>query len=380
MPATRVAVPLLDLKAQYKTLRDQIRPQVDEVFETQYFIGGPQVDGLEKELAAYCGLKHAIGCSSGTDALLLSLWALGVGPGDEVITSPYTFFATVGSIARLGAHCRFVDIDPATYNLDVGRLEAAITHKTKVILPVHLYGQAVDMRPLMAIAHKHKLPVVEDCAQSIGARDADGRMTGAIGTLGCWSFFPSKNLGGAGDGGFIGTNDDALAHKIRVMRNHGMEPKYFHKLLGGNFRLDALQAAVLRVKLRHLDAWHEGRRRNAADYRKLFAAQKLPGGTVTLPSERPGAYHIYNQFILRVAAGKRDALVKHLQSNGIGVEIYYPVPCHLQECFASEGWKAGDFPQSERAAKETLALPIYPELTAEQKACVVETIAEFLRS
>jgi dTDP-4-amino-4,6-dideoxygalactose transaminase len=379
MPATRVAVPLLDLKAQYKTLREQIRPAVDEVFESQYFIGGPQLDGLEKELAAYCGLKHAIGCSSGTDALLLSLWALGVGPGDEVITSPYTFFATVGSIARLGAHCRFVDIDPATYNLDVGRLEAAITKRTKVILPVHLYGQSVDMQPLMAIAKKHGLPVVEDCAQSIGTRDADGRMTGGIGTVGCWSFFPSKNLGGAGDGGFIGTNDDALAHRIRVMRNHGMEPKYFHKLLGGNFRLDALQAAVLRVKLKHLDAWHEGRRRNAADYRKLFAAQKLPGGAVTLPAERTGAYHIYNQFVIRVAAARRDALVKHLQSNGIGVEIYYPVPCHLQECFASEGWKAGDFPQAERAAKETLALPIYPELTGEQKACVVETIAEFLR-
>ncbi len=379
MPATRVAVPLLDLKAQYKTLRDQIRPVVDEVFDSQYFIGGPQLDGLEKELAAYCGLEHAIGCSSGTDALLLSLWALGVGPGDEVITSPYTFFATVGSIARLGAHCRFVDIDPATYNLDVGRLEQAITPKTKVILPVHLYGQSVDMQPLLAIARKHGLPVVEDCAQSIGTRDADGRMTGGLGTVGCWSFFPSKNLGGAGDGGFIGTNDDALAHRIKVMRNHGMEPKYFHKLLGGNFRLDALQAAVLRVKLRHLDAWHEGRRKNAADYRKLFAAQKLPGGAVTLPAERSGAYHIYNQFVIRVAAARRDALVKHLQSNGIGVEIYYPVPCHLQECFASEGWKAGDFPQSERAAKETLALPIYPELTAEQKACVVETIAEFLR-
>jgi dTDP-4-amino-4,6-dideoxygalactose transaminase len=378
MPATRVAVPLLDLKAQYKTLRDQIRPVVDEVFESQYFIGGPQIDGLEKELAAYCGSKHALGVSSGTDAILLALWALGVGPGDEVITSPYTFFATVGSIARLGAHCRFVDIDPATYNLDVAKVKAAIGPKTKAIMPVHLYGQCVDMKALLAVAGS--IPVVEDAAQAIGAKDADGRRAGSMGTVGCFSFFPSKNLGGAGDGGFISTNDDALAHRMKVMRNHGMEPKYFHKLLGGNFRLDALQAAVLRVKLRHLDAWHEGRRKNAADYRKLFAAQKLPAGAVTLPLERPGCYHIYNQFILRVAAAKRDALVKHLQTNGIGCEIYYPVPCHLQECFASEGHKAGDFPQSERAAKETLAVPIYPELSDEQKACVVETIAEFLKT
>jgi len=378
MPATRVAVPLLDLKAQYAPLRKEISAAVNEVFESQYFIGGPQIDGLEKELAAYCGIKHAIGCSSGTDALLLSMWALGVGPGDEVITSPYTFFATVGSVARLGAHCKFVDIDPATYNLDVSKVKAAITSKTKAILPVHLYGQSVDMKPLNEIACAHNLPVVEDAAQAIGTRDVDGRMVGGIGMVGCWSFFPSKNLGGAGDGGFIGTNDDALAHKIKVMRNHGMEPKYFHKLLGGNFRLDALQAAVLRIKLKHLDSWHEGRRKNAADYRKLFAAKHLPAGALTLPFERQGGYHIYNQFILRVSAAKRDALVKHLQTSGIGCEIYYPVPCHLQECFAGEGWKVGDFPQSERAAKETLALPIYPELTAEQKACVVDTVCEFL--
>src|SRR5262245_33862335 len=377
MPATRVAVPLLDLKAQYAPLRKEIRAVVDEVFESQYFIGGPQVDGLEKELAAYTGAKHAIGCTSGTDAILLGLWALGVGPGDEVITSPYTFFATVGSTARLGAHCRFVDIDPATYNLDVAKVEKAITKKTKAIMPVHLYGQCVDMTALNAIAAKHNIPVVEDAAQAIGARDAGGGKAGAMGRLGCFSFFPSKNLGGAGDGGLITTNDDALAHKLKVMRNHGMEPKYYHHLLGGNFRLDALQAAVLRVKLKHLDAWHEGRRKNAADYRKLFASKSL-GRAVTLPTERAGVYHIYNQFVIRVPAAKRDGVVKHLQSNGIGCEIYYPVPCHLQQCFASEGWKAGDFPESEKAAKETLALPIYPELTMEQKAAVVDAVAEFL--
>ena len=376
MPATRVAVPLLDLKAQYAPLRKEIRAVVDEVFESQYFIGGPQVDGLEKELAAYTGAKHAIGCTSGTDAILLGLWALGVGPGDEVITSPYTFFATVGSTARLGAHCRFVDIDPATYNLDVAKVEKAITKKTKAIMPVHLYGQCVDMQALNAIAAKHNIPVVEDAAQAIGSRDAGGGKAGAMGKIGCFSFFPSKNLGGAGDGGLITTNDDALAHKLKVMRNHGMEPKYYHALLGGNFRLDALQAAVLRVKLKHLDAWHEGRRKNAADYRKLFASKNLRG--VTLPTERPGVYHIYNQFVIRVPAAKRDGVVKHLQSNGIGCEIYYPVPCHLQQCFAGEGWKAGDFPESEKAAKETLALPIYPELTMEQKAAVVDAVAEFL--
>ena len=377
MTATRVAVPLLDLKAQYKTLRDEIRPVVDEVFESQYFIGGPQVDGLEQELAAYCGTKHAIGVSSGTDALLLALWALGVGPGDEVVTVPYTFWATVGSVARLGAHCRFVDIEPDTYNLDVKRVKAALTKKTKAILPVHLYGQCVDMAPLQELACEAGLPIVEDAAQAIGARDGE-RRAGSMGQAGCFSFFPSKNLGGAGDGGFVSTDDDALAHRMRVMRNHGMEPKYYHKLHGGNFRLDALQAAVLRVKLRHLDAWHEARRKNAADYRRLFAAAGLAGGTVTLPVEKPGKYHIYNQFVIRVAAAKRDGLLKHLHANGIGAEIYYPVPCHLQECFAGEGWKAGDYPVAEKAAKETLALPIYPELTAEQKACVVDTIREFL--
>jgi dTDP-4-amino-4,6-dideoxygalactose transaminase len=377
MTATRVAVPLLDLKAQYAALRDEIRPVVDEIFESQYFIGGPHVGALEEEVAAYTGARHAVGVTSGTDAILLALWALGVGPGDEVITSPYTFFATVGSIARLGARCRFVDIEPDTYNLDASRLAAAITDRTKAIMPVHLYGQSVDMAAINKIACDHELPVVEDAAQAIGSRDAGGGKAGSMGLAGCFSFFPSKNLGGAGDGGLITTNDDGLAHRLRVMRNHGMEPKYFHKLLGGNFRLDALQAGVLRIKLKHLDAWHEARRKNAADYRRLFAAKGL-GNAVGLPAERRGVYHIYNQFVIRVAAGKRDGLVQHLQQSGIGCEVYYPVPCHLQECFASEGWKAGDFPESERAAQQTLALPIYPELSAEQKAAVVDAVAEYL--
>ncbi len=379
MTATRVAVPLLDLKAQYAALRDELRPVVDEVFESQYFIGGPQVEALEKETAAYVGAKHGIGCTSGTDAILLSLWALGIGPGDEVVTSPYTFFATVGSIARLGARCRFVDIDPATYNLDVQAVAKVLNGKTKAIMPVHLYGQCAEMGPLNELACARGIPVIEDAAQAIGSRDAGGGKAGSLGFAACFSFFPSKNLGGAGDGGLITTNDDAFAHKLRVMRNHGMEPKYFHKLLGGNFRLDALQAAVLRVKLRHLDAWHEGRRKNAADYRRRFEQAGLTK-LVTLPTERAGVYHIYNQFVIRVAADKRDALVKHLHGAGVGCEIYYPVPCHLQECFAGEGHRAGDFPQSERAAKETLALPIYPELSAEQRGAVVDAIAEYLRA
>jgi dTDP-4-amino-4,6-dideoxygalactose transaminase len=379
MPATRVAVPLLDLKAQYAALRDEIKPVVEEIFESQWFIGGPHVGGLEAEVAEYVGAKHGIGVTSGTDALLLALWAMGVGPGDEVITTPYTFFATVGSISRLGAHCRFVDIEPDTYNIDPTKVAAAITDKTKVILPVHLYGQCADMTALNEIARAHDLPVLEDAAQAIGSRDVGGGKAGSMGAAGCFSFFPSKNLGGAGDGGMITTNDEAFAHKLAVMRNHGMEPKYYHHQMGGNFRLDALQAGVLRIKLKHLQAWHEGRRQNAADYRRLFAEKGLTD-VVGLPTEREGVYHIYNQFVIRVPADKRDGLFKHMQDAGIGCDIYYPVPCHLQECFASEGWKQGDFPVAEAAAKETLALPIYSELNDEQKAAVVDTIAEFLTS
>jgi dTDP-4-amino-4,6-dideoxygalactose transaminase len=377
MTATRIKVPLLDLRAQYASLRDEVSRVVEEVFETQYFVGGPHVNGLEGELAEYVGARFAVGCTSGTDALLLAMWASGVGPGDEVLTSPYTFFATVGSIARLGARPRFVDIDPLTCNLDLDRVEEALSSSTKAIMPVHLFGQCVDMARLNEIACGAGVPVIEDAAQAIGARDAGGGRAGSMGLIGCFSFFPSKNLGGAGDGGMVTTSDEALAHKMSIMRNHGMEPKYHHGILGGNFRLDALQAAVLRVKLKHLDGWHEGRRRNAADYRSLFEQAGLLD-RVTLPFERAGVYHIYNQFVIRVANGRRDALVEHLKGHDIGCEIYYPVPCHLQGCFAEHGWKPGDFPEAERAARETLALPIYPELTLEQKTAVVETIAEFL--
>ena len=377
MAEQRVEVPLLDLKAQYKTLRDEVQPVVEEVFESQWFIGGAHVSGLEQEVATYVGAQYGIGVTSGTDALLLALWAMGVGPGDEVITTPYTFFATVGSIARLGAHCRFVDIEPDTFNIDPTKIAAAITSRTKVILPVHLFGQCADMTALSEIASTHELPCLEDAAQAIGSRDADGRLAGSMGLAGCFSFFPSKNLGGAGDGGMITCNDEALAHRLMVMRNHGMEPKYYHESLGGNFRLDALQAAVLRIKLKHLQGWHEARRKNADDYRQLFADKGLLD-IVRLPVERAGVYHIYNQFVIRVPADKRDGLVRHLHDVGIGCDIYYPVPCHLQQCFSSEGWKKGDFPVAERAAMETLALPIYAELTHEQKNAVVEAIAEFL--
>lgn len=377
MPAQRIEVPLLDLKAQYSTLRHEIQPVVEEVFETQWFVGGAHVSGLEQEVAQYVGAEHGVGVTSGTDALLLALWAMGVGPGDEVITTPYTFFATVGSIARLGARCRFVDIEPDTFNIDPTKVAAAITDKTKVILPVHLYGQCADMAALKDVASAHELPVLEDAAQAIGSRDAGGGLAGSMGMAGCFSFFPSKNLGGAGDGGMITCNDEALAHRLMIMRNHGMEPKYYHKSLGGNFRLDALQAAVLRVKLKHLPAWHEARRKNAADYRQLFADKGL-SDLVGVPLEREGVYHIYNQFVVRVPADRRDGLVSHLQDVGIGCDIYYPVPCHLQECFSSEGWKRGDFPEAERAASETLALPVYAELSQEQKTAVVDAIAEFL--
>ncbi len=379
MTATRIQVPLLDLKAQYATLRDEIRPVVDEIFESQWFIGGPHVGGLEEEVAAYVGAKHAVGVTSGTDALLLSMWALGVEPGDEVITSPYTFFATVGSMARLGVVPRFVDIDPTTYNLDVNQVAAVMNDKTKLIAPVHLYGQCVDMDALNKLACDAGISTLEDAAQAIGSRTPSGGKAGSLGHVACFSFFPSKNLGGAGDGGMITTNDGDLAHKMSVMRNHGMEPKYYHKMNGGNFRLDALQAGVLRVKLKHLDAWHEGRRKNAADYRRLFADRGLLD-QVTLPHEIDGGYHIYNQFIIRVDPAKRDPLVKYLHDHSIGAEIYYPVPCHLQECFSEWGYKVGDFPESERAALQTLAIPIYPELTDEQKEAVVDTIAEGLSS
>ncbi|MCX7006822.1 MAG: DegT/DnrJ/EryC1/StrS family aminotransferase [Kiritimatiellaeota bacterium] len=378
-------VPLLDLKAQYRVIQPQIEAAVAEVFAAQAFILGPKVQAFEQACAAYCGAPHAVGVSSGTDALLMALMAEGVGPGDEVITSPYTFFATAGCIVRLGATPVFVDIEPRSFNIHPQQIAAKITKKTKAIMPVHLYGRMAEMDAINALAKQHQLAVIEDSCQAIGS-EYHGRRTGACGDYGCFSFFPTKNLGGAGDGGLITTGDAARAAKLLALRNHGMEPKYYHKIIGGNFRLDALQAVVLHIKLPHLDAWMAGRRRNAARYAKLFAAAGLVD-QVTLPTtpcvEAGHAdaetchCHVYNQYIVRVP--RRDALRAFLGERGIGSEVYYPVPLHLQECFHYLGHKAGDFPESERAAAETLALPIYPELSDAQAEYVVAIIREFLK-
>ena len=385
------SIPLLDLKAQYAPIREECREAFDRVADAQYFIGGPEVEGLEKEVAAYSQCQFGIGVTSGTDALLVALMTIGVQPGDEVITTPYTFFATGGCIHRTGAVPVFVDIEPGSYNINPALIEAAITPKTKAIMPVHLYGQMADMDPIMAIAARHNLYVIEDGAQAIGA-EYKGRRAGSIGHFGCFSFFPSKNLGAFGDGGMITANDPALAHKAKLLRNHGAEPKYYHKLVGGNFRLDALQAAILRIKLRYLDGWTAGRQQNAATYRRLFVEAGLvaderrttndqtspfvlrPSSFVDLPTEEPERRHVYNQFVIRT--GHRDAVMAKLKERKIGHEIYYPVPLHLQECFANLGYQPGSLPESERAAKETLALPIYPELTEEMQAEVVAAIAE----
>lgn len=370
-----VTVPLLDLQAQYQPLRQPLLDALTRVADSQRFIGGPEVDAFEREVAAVVDVRHAIGVSSGTDALIAALMALGIGPGDEVVTSTFSFFATAGSIARVGATPVLVDVDPESFNIDVVAAARACTARTKALMPVHLFGQSADMSAVLALADEYQLKVIEDAAQAIGATDHGGH-AGAIGNLGCFSFFPSKNLGGFGDAGLVTTNDDRLAHRVRLLRNHGMEPKYFHKMIGGNFRLDAIQAAVLRVKLPHLARWTEGRRANAARYRQLFHDAGLDG-TVRLPVDRPDRYHIYNQFVIRVV--DRDGLKAHLDAAGVGTEIYYPVPFHMQECFASLGYKAGDFPNAERAASEVLALPIYPELTAEQQQYVVDQIAAYYR-
>jgi dTDP-4-amino-4,6-dideoxygalactose transaminase len=364
-------VPLLDLKAQYESLREAMVPAMEEVLDSQYFIGGPKVAELEDAIAAYCDVEAAVGVSSGTDALLLSLMALDIGPGDEVITTAYTFFATVGTIWRSGAKPVLVDICPDTFNIDPALIEAAITPKTKAIMPVHLYGQTADMDAILEIASRHNLAVIEDAAQAIGAR-YKGRPAGAMGTTGCFSFFPSKNLGGLGDGGMITTNDSALADRLRQGRNHGMEPKYYHAWVGGNFRLDALQAAGLLVKLPHLDSWAAGRAKNAAYYDQRFAGCSA----ITPPIIRDENETVYNQYILRVP--DRDGLVAHLRSKDIGCEIYYPLCMHQQACFESLGYQAGAFPVSERAASETIALPIYPELTAEQLDYVAQSVLEFV--
>lgn len=373
---TTIKVPLLDLQAQYRPLRDELLAAITRVCDSQRFILGPEVDALERELEDALEVSHAIAMSSGTDAILATLMAIGVGPGDEVITPTYSFFATAGCVARVGATPKLVDIDPATFNVDPEAVRTAITSRTKAIMPVHLYGQMADMDALLAVAGDRDIPIIEDACQAIGAR-RDGRQAGSIGTVGCFSFFPSKNLGAFGDAGLVTTNDAALAHELRLLRNHGAEPKYFHQRVGGNFRLDALQAAVLRVKLPHLDGWSEARRANARRYDELFAAAGLTAGVVR-PREMPGCRHIFNQYVVRVA--DRDRVRSFLDAQGIGTEIYYPVPFHLQECFASLGHSRGDFPHAEEAAAATLALPIYGGLTFEQQQRVVEAIGEALRA
>lgn len=357
-------VPLLDLKGQYASIRDEIRVAMDRVIESQHFILGPEVEGLEREVAEYSQCRFGVGMSSGTDALLAALMALNVGAGDEVITTDYSFFATAGVIARLGAKPVFVDIDPATFNIDPALIEAKITASTRAIIPVHLYGQMVEMEPVLEIARRHGIPVIEDAAQSIGA-EWNGRRAGSLGDMGCLSFFPTKNLGGFGDGGMVVTNDSKLADRLRQLRNHGMRDRYYNEIVGGNFRLDALQAAVLRVKLKYLDRWTEGRQRNAAFYRKQIQAAQLP-------VEAPNRRHIYNQFVIRVA--HRNDVMARLKEQGITAEIYYPVPFHMQQCFAGLGYSTGEFPVSERAALETLALPIYPELKPEMIEYVATAI------
>jgi len=362
-------VPLLDLKAQYAGIKAEIRAEIDEVLASQRFILGPKVEALEQQIAAYSGTKAAVGVASGSDALLLALMALDVGPGDEVITTPYTFFATAGSISRLGATPVFVDINPRTYNVDPAGVVEKITDRTRAILPVHLFGQMADMDPIMEVAVKHGLKVVEDAAQSIGAT-YKGRKAGTIGDIGCFSFFPSKNLGGYGDGGMVVTNDEALAERIRVLRVHGSKPKYYHQVVGVNSRLDALQAAVLSLKLKYLEGWSAARRQHAVFYDAAFS-----DGKAGIPYVEPFNVSIYNQYVVR--GEHRDGLMAHLKKQEIGCEIYYPVPLHLQACYKDLGYREGNFPESERAARETLAIPVYPELTEAQQGYVVSQIRAF---
>ena len=369
-----VQVPLLDLKAQYNQIREKIEPAIREVIESQYFILGPKVEELEEQIARYSQAKFAIGVSSGTDALLIALMALDIAEGDEVITTPYSFFATAGVIARLRARPVFVDIDPVTFNIDPAQIADAITSRTRVIMPVHLFGQMADMEPIMELARKHDVYVVEDAAQAIGSEYKDGRRAGSIGHIGCFSFFPSKNLGGFGDAGMVVTNDQQLADKLYQLRVHGAEPKYYHKIIGGNFRIDALQSVVLSVKLEYLDVWTTGRQQNAKEYKELFQDAGLTD-KITLPKVLDGYRHIYNQFVIR--APQRDALMHNLKSNKIGCEVYYPVALHNQECFSYLNYKRGEFAHSEKAAEESLAIPIYSELSSEQKKFVVEHIRIF---
>lgn len=373
--AASIKVPLLDLAAQYAHLRDELHAATLRVLDSQQYILGAEAARLEEEIARYTKTRHAIACASGSDALLLALMALDIKEGDEVITTPYTFFATASAITRLGARPRFVDIEPDTFNLDVRQLEAAINERTRAIMPVHLYGQCAAMDDLLALAAHYKLPIIEDAAQAIGATD-NGRAAGSMSAIGCFSFYPAKNLGAAGDAGIMTTNDDELAALLRVLRVHGETSRYHHKYVGINSRLDGIQAAVLRVKLPHLDSWSDARATNAATYRELFRDAGLLD-RVTPPFVRANCRHIFNQFVIRVPGGARDRLAAHLAAADTGTAIYYPVPLHLQECFAFLGYAAGDFPVAEQAAHETLALPVYPELTRDQQQHVVTSIRRF---
>ncbi len=378
-------IPMVDLKTQYSTIKAEIQSAINRVLDSQQFILGTEVEELEKLLVAYCQTKYAFGVSSGTDALLLSLMVVGIKPGDEVITTSYSFFSTAGSIARLGARPVFVDIEPTTFNIQADQIEHVITSRTKAIIPVHIAGQSADMNPILDIAKRLDLYVIEDACQAIGA-DYNGLRAGSMGHLGCFSFFPSKNLGGYGDSGLVTTKDNDLANKISILRNHGQRPKYHNHLVGGNFRMDALQAAVLGAKFNHLENWTEARRKHAETYRILFSSSGFsislnefdfkPG--IVLPHEAGFGRHTYHLYM--ILTKKRDELISYLKDKQIGCEVYYPIPLHLQECFQYLGYKEGDFPQSERAAKESLALPIYPELTDEMQSIVVETISEFYKS
>ncbi len=367
-------IPLIDLKAQYVSIRDDVRAAVDRVFESQHFVMGPEVVALEAEVAAYCQTKEAIGCASGSDALLLALMALDVGPDDEVITSPFSFFATASAIARLGARPVFVDIDPRTYNLNADQLTAAISSRTRVVLPVHLYGQCADMDQILAICKSKNLILVEDAAQAIGAEDR-GRRAGSMGLAGCFSFYPSKNLGAAGDAGIITTSDADFAGRVRRLRVHGGLTEYQHVEVGVNSRIDALQAVVLRAKLPHLDGWSNARAEKAQKYSHLLEGAKL-NFRLDPPYVKPDCRHIFHQYVVRVP-DHRDALMEHLRTHGVATKVYYPIPLHLQECFAYLGYKEGDYPEAEKAARETFALPLFPELTSEQQQYVVDAIQDF---
>ena len=366
-------ISMLDLKAQYLTLKPELDAAVLRVVESAMFINGPDVEAMEHEVAQYCRAAHCIGVSSGSDALIVSLMALDIGPGDDVITTPYTFFATAGAIVRMGATPVFVDIDPVTFNIDTKAIAAKVTSRTKAIMPVHLFGQCADMDPIMDVAKRHHLAVIEDAAQAIGS-EYKGRRAGSIGTVGCYSFFPSKNLGCFGDGGAVVTQDRALADKIRLLRGHGSHPKYYHKVVGGNFRLDSIHAAVLRVKLKHLDSWTLARQQGAAYYTKAMTKYGLQGGLIEVP-KIVQSRHIFNQYVVRCE--DREGVREFLKKDKITTEVYYPQPMHLQECFANLGHKKGEYPESERAALTTLALPMYPELPNAQRERVVRSIAAF---